>query len=369
MRYFIIAGERSGDLHASNLIKSLKKYDPEAEIYGWGGEMMSAAGAEVLKSYDSISFMGFSEVITHFRKIVKALKDFKKDISNISPDVFIPVDFAGFNLRIAEYAKAKGIPVHYYISPKVWAWNQSRAYKIKKLVDKMFVILPFEVDFYKKYDLSADYIGNPLIDAISAFTPDPGFEFKKSDQIVAILPGSRKQEVKAMTEEILPVIKDNPKINFVVAAVSNLNESLYGSFKGLDNVKVITDKTYDLLSIAHAAIVTSGTATLETALFNVPQIVVYKASPITYSIVKRLIKVKYISLVNLIANKQIVPEQIQKGFTAERVNSILKDLVSPSNFRQQQLKEYEVLNTLMGEKGASDKAAKIIVETLKKNSR
>ncbi|MFN6945020.1 MAG: lipid-A-disaccharide synthase [Cytophagaceae bacterium] len=368
MRYFIIAGERSGDLHASNLIRAIKKSDPEAEFFAWGGEMMETAGATILKHYQAISFMGFFEVILNLRKIFKAIKDCKRDIDAIQPDVFIPVDFAGFNLKIAKYAVDKGIPVYYYISPKIWAWNQKRAFKIKRLVKHIFVILPFEVSFYEKFGVKADYIGNPLLDAIAAFDPEAGFAEKNGlsgKSFIALLPGSRFQEVAAMKDEILPVIKNFSDHQFVVAAVSNLPKDVYDVFRQYKNVNVITDRTYDILSLAEAAIVTSGTATLETALFSVPQLVVYKASPVTYHIVKRLIRVPYISLVNLILGKEAVPELIQKRFNAEIVSNKL-DSILKGEEREKQLSCYSELKSLMGEAGASEKAAKLIVSYLKK---
>ncbi|WMJ74862.1 lipid-A-disaccharide synthase [Cytophagaceae bacterium ABcell3] len=365
MRYFIVAGERSGDLHASNLVKALKNNDPEAEVFGWGGELMEAAGAKVLRHYKDISFMGFAEVITHFTKIVKALKQCKKDIENVKPDVFIPVDFAGFNMKIAGFANKRNIPVYYYISPKVWAWNQSRAYKIKKLVQHMFVILPFEVGFYKKYGVNSHYIGNPILDAIASFRPNPSFGKNLPAPVIAILPGSRKQEVRSMASEVTTVIKNNPHYQFVIAGVSSLPHELYKPFLSYGNTSIVYDKTYDLLNIAKAAVVTSGTATLETALFEVPQVVVYKANPITYMIVKRLIKVDWISLVNLIADKGLVPELIQDKFTPDLVNVALDKLVRDTPERAAQLSGYKELKKTMGESGASEKAAALMVDLLR----
>jgi lipid-A-disaccharide synthase len=368
MKYFIIAGERSGDLHASNLIKALKQEDKEAEILCWGGDYMKQAGAKLLRHYSDISFMGFAEVLTNAGKIFKALKDCKADISNFKPDVIILVDFAGFNLRIAKFAKENNLKVFYYISPKVWAWNQSRAYKIKALVDRMFVIMPFDKEFYKRFDYEVDCVGNPLKDAISSFDQNP--EFKKennfdSKPIVAVLPGSRKQEVETMLQLMVSILEFFPDHRFVIAAVSNLPKGYYENFRKAGRVDIVYDQTYDLLSNAEAALVTSGTATLETALFEIPQVVCYKASTLTYMIVKMLIKVKYISLVNLIAGKEVVKELIQNDLNTLNIKSELEKILFDKTNRDLMLKEYKGLKILLGEKGASEKTAKLMVQYLR----
>jgi lipid-A-disaccharide synthase len=367
MKYFIIAGERSGDLHASNLIKSLKKEDSNADILCWGGDYMKQAGGTLAKHYSDISFMGFAEVLTNAGKIFKALKDCKADILNFRPDVIILVDFAGFNLRVAKFAKESGLKVFYYISPKVWAWNQSRAYKIKALVDRMFVIMPFEKDFYKKFDYDVDYVGNPLNDAIAAYIPNP--EFKKQNNfnampVIAILPGSRKQEVETMLRFMVSIMDSFPEHRFVVAAVSNLPKAYYENFRK-ERVDIVYDQTYDVLSNAEGALVTSGTATLETALFEVPQVVCYKANSLTYLIAKSLIKVKYISLVNLIADKAVVKELIQNDLTSENIGKELGKLLFNKEYRQEQLDEYKKIKAILGEKGASEKTAKLMMRYLK----
>jgi lipid-A-disaccharide synthase len=369
MRYFIIAGERSGDLHASNLIKALKKEDSNADILCWGGDYMEQAGARLAKHYKDISFMGFAEVLSNATKIFRAFKDCKADISKYNPDVVILIDFAGFNLRIAKFAKENGLKVFYYISPKVWAWNQSRAYKIKELVDRMFVIMPFEKDFYKKFNYEVDYVGNPLNDAIAAYIPNP--QFKKQNNfddkaIIAVLPGSRKQEVETMLQLMVSILDFFPDHRFVVAAVSNLPKSYYENFRKDGRVDIVYDQTYDVLSNATAALVTSGTATLETALFEIPQVVCYKASALTYIIAKSLIKVKYISLVNLIADKELVKELIQKDLNTLYIKKELEKIIFDKDNRNLMLKGYKDLKILLGEKGASVKTAKLMVEHLTK---
>jgi lipid-A-disaccharide synthase len=368
MKYFIIAGERSGDLHASNLIKALKKEDSTADILCWGGDYMKQAGGKLAKHYSDISFMGFAEVLTNAGKIFKAFKDCKADILSFRPDVIILVDFAGFNLRIAKFAKENSLKVFYYISPKVWAWNQSRAYKIKALVDRMFVIMPFEKDFYKKFDYDVDYVGNPLNDAISAYVQNP--EFKKENNfdnkpIIAVLPGSRKQEVETMLQLMISILDFFPDHRFVVAAVSNLPKTYYENFRKTGRVDIVYDQTYDVLSNSEAALVTSGTATLETALFGIPQVVCYKASAVTYVIVKMLIKVKYISLVNLIAGKEVVKELIQNDLNTLNIKTELGKIIFDKDNRNVMLKGYKDLKILLGEKGASEKTAKLMVQYLR----
>ncbi|HEY8402411.1 MAG TPA: lipid-A-disaccharide synthase [Cytophagaceae bacterium] len=366
MKYFIIAGERSGDLHASNLVRSLKQQDAHAEIKGWGGELMHSAGVEVLKPYQEISFMGFAEVLTNAGKIFRALKECKEHILGFKPDVVILVDFAGFNLRVAKFAKESGIKVYYYISPKVWAWNQSRAWKIKAVVDKMFVILPFEKEFFKKYGMEVDYVGNPINDAISNHKNNP--DFRESNDlfgrpIIALLPGSRKQEVQAMLDQMLEITKFFPAYQFVIAAVGNLPKEYYEPYKS-DRIKVVYDQTYDLLAVSEAAVVTSGTATLETALMGVPQVVVYKANKLTYLIARMLIKVKYISLVNLVANAAVVKELIQSDFNPENIAYELKQILENENYQQKILLDYRRVKNLVGEPGASDNAARLMYQYL-----
>jgi lipid-A-disaccharide synthase len=371
MKYYIIAGERSGDLHGGNLMKALFQQDAEANIRFWGGDAMQSVGGELVTHYKEMAFMGFWEVLKNVSTIKRFLKQCKNDILDFKPDAVILIDYAGFNLRIAKFAHENGIPVHYYISPKLWAWNQKRALKIKKWVDHMYVILPFEKDFYHRFAIEVDYVGNPLLDAISAFTPAQNFKndlgFSKPDnELVAILPGSRAQEVSAMMNTLGTVIKANPDKNFVVAGVSNLDASLYQTIKDDDHVKVVYDASYDVLSVADTALVTSGTATLETALFEVPQVVCYKTSGASYAIAKRLVKVDYISLVNLILDKEAVKELIQHDFNEQRLNSELKKISLTGENRQQQLADYKVLKEILGERKPSKQTAELIYKRVKK---
>ncbi len=365
MKYFLIVGERSGDLHGSNLIKGILQHDPSADIQCWGGELMQEAGARLLHHYRDSAFMGFWEVVKNYGTIRRQMQECKQQILAFRPDVLILIDYAGFNLRMATFAKQHQIRTFYYISPKVWAWNQKRALKIKRVVDRMFCIFPFEVDFYRKFDYKVDYVGNPLLDAIASFQPRPDFKTEHGlDErpIVAILPGSRVQEVKRMLPKMLSVRNQFPDYQFVVAKVSNLSEELYAT--DVPDVSFVTDASYDLLSVAHSALVTSGTATLETALFSVPEVVCYEAGGLTYAIAKQLVKVPFISLVNLIAEKEVVKELIQEEFNTERISRELKLTLGGSS-RQTMLKEYERLQELIGQPGASERTGGLMVKALK----
>jgi len=368
LKYYIIAGERSGDLHGSNLIKALKIEDPDAEFRCWGGEYMEKAGGKLVVHYREIAFMGFLEVLKNISVLWKYIKSCKKDLKAYNPDVLILIDFAGFNMRIARFAKENNIKVFYYISPKVWAWNQSRALNIKKAVDKMFVILPFEKDFYKKFEYEVDYVGNPLLDAIREHENNVNFLEENGlgeKPIIAVLPGSRQQEVENIMPIMLQICYDFPKYDFVVAGVKSLPNTLYGigQNKG-GSFKMVFDQTYDLLKNAHAAVVTSGTATLETALLNVPQVVCYKTSRVSYHIARYFIKVPYISLVNLIAGKELVKELIQDDLTSQKLGSELQKVVKGS-FRESQLKGYQEIQKLLGKTKASENLARLIVKYLK----
>lgn len=367
MKYYIIAGERSGDLHGANLIRALRAKDPKAEIRCWGGDAMQQAGGKLVKHYRELAFMGFWEVATNLRTILGLLKFCQKDLVQYQPDVLILIDYPGFNMRMARFAKEKGFKVFYYISPKIWAWNTGRARKIKACVDHMFVILPFEQDFYQKYDYKVDYVGNPLLDAIRNFTPDPDFTQKYTrDQrpVIAVLPGSRRQEVQNILSVMLSITDAFPDYRFLVAAVDNLPDALYTPAQRVENVEVIVGKTYDILQVAQAAIVTSGTATLETALFEVPQIVCYKTSPISYHIAKRLIQVPYLSLVNLITQQTVVPELIQSDLNPERLKKELAAIVQDSPERQAQLTGYCTLKEMVGDHQPSEKAADLMIKYL-----
>lgn len=367
MKYYIIAGERSGDLHGANLIRSLKQKDSQAEVRCWGGDAMQQAGGVLVKHYRELAFMGFWEVITNLKTIMGLLRLCKRDLMAYQPDVLILIDYPGFNMRMARFAHKKGVKVFYYISPKIWAWNQSRAKKIRACVDRMFVILPFEQEFYRQYDYVVDYVGNPLLDAIRNFTPDPDFEQKfTADQrpVIAVLPGSRRQEVQNILSVMVHMAAAFTDYHFLVAAVDNLPDDLYEPARQLNNVEVIIDKTYDILNIAHGAVVTSGTATLETALFEVPQVVCYKTSAFSYHLAKRLIRVPYISLVNLIAGEAMVPELIQDELNADRLQKELAVLLDDTPERHRQLQGYQHLKSLLGQYRPSEKAASLMVQYL-----
>ncbi len=367
MNYYIISGERSGDLHASNLAKALKKEDPSAIYRGTGGEYSKEAGVELFRNYSEIAFMGLWEVFVNLRTISRIFREVQADILLFKPDVLILVDFGGFNMRMAKWAKENNISVYYYISPKIWAWNQKRALKIKATVDRMFVIMPFEKEFYKKYDYTrVDYIGNPVQDAVGAHVVNSNFRKDNNlpdKPIIAILAGSRKQEVTVMLETMMSFTKEYPEYHFVIAAVSNLPKEYYEPYRS-STVSVVYDQAYDVLSYSEAAVVTSGTATLETALFEVPQVVCYKTNPITYFIGKPLVKIKFFSLPNLIAGKEIVKELLQYEFTTEIVSGELRKLLD-KNYNQKVKNDYKEMKRIMGEKGASDRAAKLMVNYLK----
>ncbi|MDN3587123.1 lipid-A-disaccharide synthase [Pedobacter aquatilis] len=363
MKYYLVAGEASGDLHGANLMKALKAEDKEAVFRYFGGDKMQAEGGELVKHYSDMAFMGFTEVLLNLRTIFKNLKACKNDIATWKPDVLILIDFPGFNLKIAELAKKLGIKVCYYISPKIWAWNQKRVLKIKRDVDHMFCILPFEVDFYKDWGMKVDYVGNPLLDEKAQFVPNPNFkeEHNLGDKIIALLPGSRKQEIERLLQVMLSITENYPDYTFVIAAAPTFTEDYYAQFIGPKKVKLIFNNTYNLLHNAHAAIVASGTATLETALFKVPQVVVYKGGTISIAIARMLVKIKFISLVNLIVDKKIVTELIQEDCNTQKVNEELSLIIS-GNGRKEMLNNYDALLGLMGTPGASEKTAALIIE-------
>ncbi len=369
MRYYIIAGERSGDLHGSNLVKALTKLDPAATFRGFGGDYMKAEGVDLIVHYEQMAFMGFVALITNYTVIKKMLKLCKDDILQFKPDVTILIDYGGFNRRIAKFTKPKGIKTFYYIPPKIWAWYQSRAKEIKANVDRMFVILPFEKAFYKKYDWEVDYVGNPVLDAVKSFHPDLEFLSKHglsdTKPIIALLPGSRKMELSKIVPVMAGVASRYPQFQFVVASVEGLDPSLYLPLKQLQHVKFISDDTYNLLHVAKAAIVTSGTATLETALFQVPQVCVYRTSLLNYQIAKIAIKVPFISLVNLIADKEVIRELIQGEATVAGISNELKKLVDNGSYRTGILKEYEILYKMLDTGSASENTARLMVKYLK----
>ncbi len=368
MKYYIIAGEASGDLHGSNLIRELQKFDTAATIRCWGGDKMEAAGAVLVKHYRELAFMGFAEVLMNLRTIFRNLRFCKEDVLRHQPDALVLIDYPGFNLRIAKWARQQNIKVIYYISPQVWAWKESRVKMMKECIDKMLVILPFEKDYYRKnWNWEVEYVGHPLVEEIERFKAQGSkIQFPGRD-IIALLPGSRKQEILKKLPVMLAVTQSFPEQQFIVAKAPGIDDSFYdGLLKVYANVSYVANKTYSLLLQARAALVTSGTATLETALFGVPQVVCYKASSISYEIGKRLIKVKFISLVNLIMNKAVVTELIQHEMTAENLRRELQDLLSNENQREQVINDYGILKRILHEEeNASVKAAKSITAFLR----
>ena len=369
MKYYIIAGEASGDLHGSNLMKALFKQDDKANIRFWGGDLMQAAGGTLVKHYKERAFMGFIEVIMNLNKIFKDISLCKTDISNFNPDVIVFIDNSGFNLRIAKWAKQEGFKTNYYISPQVWASRASRVKAIKRDIDAMYVILPFVKSFYKEHDYEVNFVGHPLIDAIANREQVGEFKFREihnlgEQPIIALLPGSRKQEITKMLSVMLSLVDDFPDNQFVIAGAPSQDYSFYEPFIKSNNVKFIPNKTYDLLSISSAALVTSGTATLETALFKVPQVVCYKGNIISYQIAKRIITLKFISLVNLIMDKKVVTELIQNDFNKKRLKTELEKILNPETRKKLFLDYYE-LEKILGGKGASAKTAKLIYESIK----
>ena len=368
MKYYIIAGEASGDLHGSNLMKAIFKEDATADIRFWGGDLMQHVGGTLVSHYKERAFMGFIEVLFNLKKIFGFIKFCKKDIAKFNPDVIIFIDNSGFNLRVAKWAKEQGFKTHYYISPQVWASRAGRVEAIKRDVDAMYTILPFEKDFYKKYNYDAHFVGHPLIDGIAGRKPVDEVLFRgKYDlgdkNIITLLPGSRKQEITKKLPVMLSVIKNFPDYQFVIAGAPSQTEEFYASFFKGYNVKFLQGVTYDLLSISYTALVASGTATLETALFKVPQVVCYKGSWISYQIAKRIITLKFISLVNLIMDREVVTELIQNDLNTENLSSELNKILNTEK-REQQFEDYFELEQKLGGKGASEKTAKLIVNAI-----
>ena len=369
MKYYIIAGEASGDLHGSNLMKELHKQDTEANIRFWGGDLMQQAGGTLVKHYRELAFMGFAEVVANLRTILGNIKFCKEDILTFNPDVIIFIDYPGFNMRIAKWAKELGIKTHYYISPQIWAWKENRIKAIKRDVDHMYIILPFEKDFYEnKHQFAVEFVGHPLIDAIHNRKPTDIESFKKEHNldekpVIALLPGSRKQEISKLLSEMLSIVKDFPDYQFVIAGAPSQDYEFYQQFLKNSNVHFISNKTYDLLSIAYAALVTSGTATLETALFKVPEVVCYKGSWISYQIAKRIITLKFISLVNLIMDREVVKELIQGECNHKNIKKELQKILD-SEHRKKVLADYDLLEHKLGGEGASQKTAQRIIKHL-----
>ncbi|MHC5361198.1 lipid-A-disaccharide synthase [Myroides sp. LJL110] len=367
MKYYIIAGEASGDLHGANLIKAIKEQDSSAQVRVWGGELMQKEGAELVKHYKDLAFMGFFEVVQNLRTILKNISFCKSDILAFKPDVLIFIDYPGFNMRIAKWAKQQGIATHYYISPQIWAWKENRIKAIKRDVDYMYVILPFEQDFYQnKHGFKVNFVGHPLVDAIENYRRLPHQDFIEHNNldhrpIIALLPGSRKQEISKLLQQMLSVVKFYPDYQFIIAGAPGQEQEFYNQFVKGSDVKVVFNQTYALLNIAYAALVTSGTATLETALFRVPQVVLYKGNEISYQIAKRIITLKFISLVNLIMDKELVVELIQADCNSDNIKKELDKILS-SSYRENLIKQYDVLISKLGAGGASQTTARCIIQ-------
>lgn len=371
MKYYIIAGEASGDLHAANLIAEIKKIDSKAEFRAWGGDLMRKQGVTMVKHYRHMAFMGFVEVAVNLNKVLRNINECKKDLLEYRPDVVILVDYPGFNLRIAKFAHQNNLKVCYYISPQVWAWKKHRVYKIRKYVNKMLVILPFEEPFYKEYGVDVTFVGHPLLDELGKLGTTPRINFvhrnnlSEKREIIALLPGSRKQEVERMLGTMLKVIPHFPQYQFVIAGVSSLDKNLYQRMIGDKDVRLVENQTYELLQNSSAALVTSGTATLETALLAVPEVVCYKANRLSYLIAKNLIKVNYISLVNLIMDRMVVKELIQNDFNEDNLVKELEHLLKDPKKQKQLLEDLDTLRERLGNSGASEKAAEVIVDMIK----
>ena len=369
MKYYLIAGEASGDLHGANLMRALAEIDPQAQFRFWGGDRMEAVGGKLIKHYRDLAFMGFWEVVTNLRSILRNIDLCKGDITAYQPDALIFIDYPGFNMRIAKWAKQQGIPTHYYISPQIWAWKENRIKAIRRDVDAMYVILPFEKDFYEgKHQYPVHFVGHPLLDAIATRREVSMEVFKRENglderPIIALLPGSRKQEIAKMLSVMLSVVGSYHPYQFVIAGAPSLGYDFYRQFIREENVHFVSGKTYDLLSHAHAALVTSGTATLETALFRVPEVVCYRGNWISYQIAKRVISLKYISLVNLIMDAPVVTELIQGDLNTRNLKVELDKLLDPA-YRDKLQRDYQALRERLGNEGASRRTAQAIYDSL-----
>ena len=372
MKYFIIAGEQSGDLHGSNLIKEIIAADEEAEIFCWGGDLMEAAGAKLLMHYKKTAVMGMTAILKNLGTFIHNISLCNRQINDYKPDAIILIDFPGFNLRIAKHAKKSGFRIFYYISPKFWAWGEKRVNKVKKYVDRMFIIFPFETEFYKKHNISVEYLGNPLTDEIgrrSDLMPGKGELIKilQLDErpVIGLLAGSRKQEVSSILPQMVKIARDLPEYQFVIAGAKNLSDELYFKIIGKEPVKLIREKTYEILSVSESAIVASGTATLETALFGIPQVVCYKGDFFSMLMAWIMIRVKYVSLVNLIMNKEVVKELLGYSLNKKNLLSELKAILSGGARRDEILSEYIKLKHKLGQAGASQRIAREMVRELK----
>ncbi len=373
MRYYIIAGEASGDLHGSNLMRSLGKLDPDADFRYWGGDLMAGEGGTLVQHFRKASFMGFWEVIRNIGTVLSGMRMCKRDIVRYRPDALILIDYPGFNLRMARFASGKGIKVFYYISPKVWAWNQSRVKIIKRYVDHMLTIFPFETTFYNRFGYKVDYVGNPLLDAIGNRSyRDEDFErFTERNRLsgkplIAMLAGSRIQEIDNCLPVMVSVMDQYTDYQFVIAGAPSIDPATYRKYTG-DKIAVLYDQTYAILQHATAALVVSGTATLEAALLGAPQVVCYRGSALSYQIAKRFVKIKYISLVNLIMEKEVVKELIQDDLNSEKLRAEIDKLLFDRDYRNSMLDDMAELKQRLGEPGASERAAGKVVEYLDQN--
>lgn len=371
MKYYIIAGEASGDLHGGNFIRELVKKDPDAQIRAWGGEKMESAGAVLVKHYRDLAFMGFIEVVLNIKTILKNIAFCKKDIEEFAPDVLIFIDYPGFNMRIAKWAKKLNYKTVYYISPQIWAWKQSRVHTIKRTIDHMYVILPFEKEFYARFDYSVTFVGHPLLDEVERYekgraklSQEVKTAVNSKSPVLALLPGSRKQEITTLLPLMIKAVEQFKAYTIVVAGAPSQNPEIYEQFINNKDIRLVTGKTYELLSQSTAALVTSGTATLETALFNVPQVVCYKGSFISYHIAKRLVKVDYISLVNLVMNKESVVELIQNRCRPDVIRTELLKILPEGEKRENVLSDYQLLREKLGGGGASANIAGALLKTL-----
>ena len=371
MKYYLIAGEASGDMHGANLINGIKKQDVNADFRFFGGDLMQKAGTSLTVHYKHMAFMGLWEVLMNLNSIARFMKICRKDIIDFNPDVIILIDYAGFNLKIAKFVHEKGYKVYYYISPKLWAWNKSRVKLFKKYVDKLYAIFPFEVFFYKQngYD-KVEYLGHPLLDEIDkkkkGLTKGKEFIAKNNlpeKPIIALLSGSRKQEIERCLPEMIAITKNYPDYQFVIAGVRSLPEELYQQYLKDTSVNIVYDQTYNLLHNATAAVVTSGTATLETAILNIPEVVIYKTSPVTYLIGKPFVHIRFFSLVNLIMDKETVKELLQYNLAVD-IRTELDKILFDETYRGKMLEEYDIMRQRLGQPGASDRVAKAIVESM-----
>lgn len=365
MKVYMIAGEASGDLHASNLAKELKAQEQGIEMRGWGGDMMSDADVTVVKHYRELAFMGFIEVVMNLKTIARNLRACKEDIANFKPDAVILIDYPGFNLRIATWCREHNIPVLYYISPQVWAWKKGRVKRIKADVTQMYTILPFEKDFYKQFDMDVEFVGNPLLDVIDR---NNGHKKPNIPPLVALLPGSRKQEIKTMLPQMLEVVKGS-KLDYIIAGAPGQDKAFYMGITGVDAEKLAFGKTYEIFARADVGLITSGTATLEAALFGLPQVVCYRGSEISYQIAKRLVKIKYISLVNLIMDREVVTELIQNDFNKKATSVKLKQLLENDQVRASMFDDYRALKEKLGGPGASKRTATAMLTTIREEMR